>query len=106
MGTHQLLAVVVSLDDAVIRDAHRHHQHVGDRAGGQRVHHEGQHAGPSWGRLSAAGTGPFEIDLQKLLLAQQLLGVLGGKIGHRHGAGGIDKGEFSERMAKKQNTIP
>lgn len=78
VGTHQLLAIVVALNDTVVRDAHWHHQHICNRPGGQCVYHEGQHACTCRGRLPAAGAGTFQVDLQKLLLTQQLLGVLRG----------------------------
>lgn len=76
VSTHQLLTVIVALNNAVIGDANWNHQHVTDGARAQRVHYDGQHACARQGRLTAAGASALQVDLQKLLLSQQLLCVL------------------------------
>lgn len=62
-SAYQLLAIVVSLNDAVVRDANWHHQHVSDGPGVQCVHHDGQHACTRWEWLPAAGASTLQKDL-------------------------------------------
>lgn len=54
--SHQLFAVVVALNNAVVGDTNGHNQHVWNGTGTHGVHHDGQYAGTSWRRLSAART--------------------------------------------------
>lgn len=68
LSTYQLLAIVVALYNAVVRDANWHHQYVWDGTGAQRVHHDGQHSCARCRRLPAAGAGTLKVHLQKLLL--------------------------------------
>lgn len=75
-STYQLLAIVVALNNTIIRDANWHNQYVCDGPNAQCVYHDGQHASTRCRRLTAAGAGTLQVDLQKLLLTQQLLCVL------------------------------
>ena len=94
-GPYQLLAVVVALQDAVVGDAHGHHQHVGDGTGGERVHHDGQHAGVGRGGLAAPRPRALQVHLQELLLPEQLFRVLGGR-GGRGGGEGEEQDELNK----------
>ncbi len=52
--TYQLLTVVVSLYNALIRDAYRHNQNIGDAVGTEYVNHNWEHARMCWRRLPTA----------------------------------------------------
>lgn len=75
-STYQLFAIVVALNNTIIRDTNWHHQYICYRPDAQCVHYDGKHACTCCRRLPAAGAGTFQVDLQKLLLAQKFLCIL------------------------------